>query len=78
MDISIEYCGTCNYRPLAAALAMAITARTGVKPALVHSKEIGTFEVIADGELIFSKKKTGQFPDHATIAEMLVQRQGGQ
>lgn len=43
MEISIEYCSTCNYRPIAAVLAMAIEKDVGIKPLLVHSKEIGAF-----------------------------------
>jgi selenoprotein W-related protein len=71
MKISIEYCGTCNYRPIAAGLAIAIGIKFGVKPMLVHSNNIGVFEVIADGKLIFSKNESGRFPDHSEILDIL-------
>ena len=31
----------------------------------------GVFEVVADGKLIFSKKKEHRFPDHREILEKL-------
>ena len=74
MEISIEYCGTCNYRPIAASLAMAIEKETGMKPLLVHSKAMGALEVRINEELIFSKMKTGQFPDHTKVIEILKSR----
>ena len=27
----------------------------------------GVFEVVADGELVFSKKKLGRFPEHSEV-----------
>ena len=75
MTVSVEYCGTCNYRPMAASLAMAIKAGTGLAVQLVHSKEIGVFEVTVDGEIIYSKKKAGHFPDTEKIVEDIRRRQ---
>lgn len=34
----------------------------------------GVFEVKVDGDLIYSKKQTGQFPDEGKIVEMLKKR----
>jgi selenoprotein W-related protein len=65
--ISITYCGTCNYRPIAASFARAIEAETGIKPVLIHSPEIGAFEIMVNDELIFSKKTAGRFPDFTEI-----------
>jgi len=65
--MSITYCGTCNYRPIAAGLARAIEAETGIKPVLIHSPDMGAFEVRVNDELIFSKSATGRFPDFAKI-----------
>lgn len=67
MKISIEYCGTCNYRPAAAALALMIEMETGIKPVLVHSSNAGAFEVTVDGVLIYSKLAMGIFPDNKEI-----------
>jgi selT/selW/selH-like putative selenoprotein len=74
MEISVKYCGTCNYRPIAASLAMAIEKETGLKPLLVHSKAMGALEVRINEELIFPKMKTGQFPDTSTFVEILKSR----
>jgi selenoprotein W-related protein len=75
MAISIEYCGTCNYRPIAAVLAIAIEKETGIKPLLVHSREAGVLEVKVDSDLIFSKKQTGRFPDNAEVIALLKKKQ---
>jgi selT/selW/selH-like putative selenoprotein len=77
LTVSIEYCGTCNYRPMAASLAMAITAGTGLTVQLIHSREIGAFEVTFNGESIYSKKKAGYFPDNEKIVEDIKSRQRG-
>lgn len=71
MEISIEYCGTCNYRPMAARLAIAIEQEIGVKPDLVHSRNLGAFEVIVDRKVIFSKQASGRFPDHSELIEII-------
>ena len=31
----------------------------------------GVFEVVADGELVFSKKASGRFPSDAEVLELL-------
>jgi predicted Rdx family selenoprotein len=41
-----------------------------------HEAEIesggnGQFDVIADGEIVFSKQDTGRFPEHAEIRTLL-------
>lgn len=74
MQISIEYCGTCNYRPRAAALSLAIQETFGIKPFLVHSTKTGVFEVITDGEVVFSKYVTGVFPSKEEIIDILRKR----
>ncbi|MCL5022738.1 MAG: Rdx family protein [Nitrospirae bacterium] len=75
-EIAIEYCGTCNYRPIAAALAIAIEKAIGLKPVLVHSREAGAFEVSVDGEVVFSKRTSGVFPNPSEIIEILRIRTG--
>lgn len=71
MKVEIEYCGVCNYRPIAANLSMALQREFGIKAELIHSHDPGSFEVIADGELIFSKKTSGLFPESAEIIDIL-------
>ncbi|MCP4628609.1 MAG: SelT/SelW/SelH family protein [bacterium] len=71
MQLSIDYCITCNYRPMAASLAFSIKRVTGIEAVLNGSKTSGAFEVRIDQSLIFSKLQTNQFPDHALIVEMV-------
>lgn len=71
MQLSIEYCITCNYRPMAASLAIVIKKEIGIDTQLVGSKKAGAFEVILDGELIFSKLQSNRFPDHQEIVAEL-------
>jgi len=62
---------------MAASLAMAIKTGTGLIAELIHSKEIGAFEVTFNGESIYSKKKAGHFPDYEKIVDDIKRRQGG-
>jgi selT/selW/selH-like putative selenoprotein len=73
--LSIQYCGTCNYRPIAASLSRSIEAETGIKPELVHSREMGAFEITVNDELIFSKHASGRFPVFAEIVEAVKKKQ---
>ena len=77
MRITIEYCVTCNYRPIAAALAVIIRNEFGVTPLLVQSTAIGTYTVLADGETVFSKNEAGRFPDNDEILDLLRKRMAG-
>ena len=70
MTLTIEYCVTCNYRPIAAALAFRIVEATGLRPSLVPSNTSGSFEIRLDGELIFSKLQSGMFPDQPTTEKI--------
>lgn len=74
MHVSIEYCGTCNYRPQAAVFSWAIQEALGIKTVLVHSTKSGAFEVIADGEVVYSKLVTGVFPSNEEVIEILRKR----
>jgi selT/selW/selH-like putative selenoprotein len=51
-------------------LAEAIKNKFGVEAKLIKSGG-GVFEVVADGRLIFSKKKEHRFPEHQEILEKL-------
>ncbi len=51
-------------------MAAAIKAQTGVDSELVKGGG-GVFDVFVDGELIFSKKSEGRFPDEEEILRQL-------
>lgn len=52
-----------------------IRDRYGIRAELVRGSG-GVFEVSVDDELIFSKEKTGRFPEPGEIVEMLGVRAG--
>jgi selT/selW/selH-like putative selenoprotein len=53
-----------------------IEERFGVQPRLIKGSG-GTFDVRADGELVFSKKKVGRFPQPGEVALALEPRLAG-
>lgn len=64
-SLSIEYCVPCQYEKDARNLATIIQEQFGLDAAaieLIPSKKIGTFEICADGKLIYSKTKSGKMP----------------
>ena len=70
MQISIKYCGRCNYLPRATSLAATIKQTTGSEPKLIRGDD-GIFDVRRDGELVFSKHETGRFPEEDEILKLL-------
>jgi selenoprotein W-related protein len=54
-------------------LADRLKKEFGVKTKLVKGSG-GVFEVMLDGELIFSKKSEGRFPDHEEIISRIKSR----
>ena len=70
MRIEIEYCGMCAYLPNATSLAAELKEALSVDAKIVEGSN-GAFEVVVDGELIFSKKATQRFPDEGEIARLL-------
>jgi len=51
-------------------LAAAISERFGVQAELVKGKN-GVFDVVVDGNLVFSKHNTGRFPQDDEILKKL-------
>lgn len=51
-------------------MADAIKDRYGVDVKLIESGG-GVFEVVKDGELIFSKKAVGRFPEHNEVFSLI-------
>jgi len=42
----------------------------GVEPEIIKG-DSGVFDVVVDGELVFSKKQVGRFPEHAEVLAVL-------
>jgi selenoprotein W-related protein len=51
-------------------LAAAISDRFGTEAELIKGKN-GVFDVVVDGNLVFSKHKTGRFPQNEEILKEL-------
>jgi selT/selW/selH-like putative selenoprotein len=51
-------------------LAKALKERYGINARLIES-DGGVFEVVKDGQLIFSKKTQGRFPEHQEIFDLV-------
>jgi selenoprotein W-related protein len=60
--------------PRAAGLADELETRLGLRAELIKGSG-GVFDVTVDGELIFSKKKTGRFPAPGEIERAIAARQ---
>ena len=76
--ISIEYCTVCNFRGRAAWLAQEVLAANEAdvaEIALVPGRG-GIFDVRIDGELVFSQKQAGRFPEPREIKDALRTRLG--
>ena len=73
MNISIEYCSMWNYLPRAASLANEILEKYGtdVKELTLIPSGGGVFEVIKNGDLIFSKKSLDRFPDDREVMNLI-------
>ncbi|RMF78321.1 MAG: SelT/SelW/SelH family protein [Nitrospirae bacterium] len=54
-------------------MAAELADRFGVQPELVRGAG-GVFEVTVDGELLFSKRATGRFPEAGEVAERIARR----
>ena len=75
--ITIEYCDPCNYKKPATRLAEEIKDQFGeqiTQVILLPTQSIGSFEVSLGRELIFSKKKSGNFPRPGEIGQLLMMR----
>jgi selenoprotein W-related protein len=51
-------------------LAAVIREEFGVEPQLVKGDD-GVFDVVADGQMVFSKHQTGRFPEEEEVLEAL-------
>ena len=71
--LSIEYCTVCNFRGRAAWLAQEVLSASEGELAgltLVPGRG-GVFDVRIDGELVFSQKEAGRFPEPREIKDAL-------
>jgi len=73
MKVSIEYCAQWNYLPRASGLEVELKSKfAGIETKLISSGG-GVYEITLDGELIFSKKALGRFPDDGEVIALIEQ-----
>ena len=73
MNISIEYCAQWNYLPRASSLEAELKSRFPRVETKLISSGGGVYEIILEGELIFSKKTLGRFPDDGEVTALIKQ-----
>ncbi len=44
--------------------------------AVLHAGDSGVYDVVVDGELVFSKHELGRFPNEGEVVELLRRRLG--
>ncbi len=75
MNITIEYCTQWNYEPRALSLRDELLGLFDVEQVELIESSGGVFEITVNGDLIFSKKELGRFPNLNEITN-LVERFG--
>ena len=72
MKLQIRYCTSWGYLPRAVSVTEMFNNKFGnkVESELIPSSG-GVFEITLDGKLVYSKQKTGRFPDKKDIEEIM-------
>ena len=73
MKISIEYCTDWNYLPRASSLEAELKSTFPDVNTNLISSGGGVFEIMLDGNLIFSKRAKGRFPDDSEVVTLIKQ-----
>jgi selenoprotein W-related protein len=56
-------------------LAAALLEQTGIEPELIAGDH-GVFDVLVDGELVYSKSESGEFPADEQVVQLIRGRRG--
>jgi selenoprotein W-related protein len=78
IDITLEYCAPCGYTPRAISLTAEIMQERDIEKyigswRLIPSSK-GVFEVVVNGELVFSKKALGRHAEPGEIKALLLSK----
>ena len=71
MKLSIEYCSAWNYQPQASRLEGEIKQKFPSSEITLIPSGGGVFEIVLNGQLIFSKKALNRFPEKVEIIKKL-------
>ena len=70
MKYTIEFCVQCNYKPTALRARDRLLAGAGNDVTLIDGSG-GVFEIVRDGDLVFSKKSLNRFPTDEELDALL-------
>lgn len=70
MVVEIRYCGMCGGKDKAEMVAEELRAYMGID-AVLNDVGKGAFEVLVDGNLLFSMPLVGRYPKHMEIMNLL-------
>ena len=75
MKIHLRYCSSWNYEPKAVSLAEKVLTeyKQQINGLELEPSTGGCFEVTINGQLIYSKLETDEFPDEGSIVEQVGQ-----
>ncbi len=73
MKISITYCAQWNYKPRASSLGAELQNNYQAEVELIAGSG-GVFEISVNGKDIYSKKKTGHFPETHEVLSLIDQQ----
>ena len=73
MKITVEYCAAWNYLPRATSLVDKIKEKLNLSAELIKSGG-GVYEITMNGELIYSKRRTGIFPEESEVIHKIRER----
>lgn len=73
IEIKITYCAAWHYEPRAVSLTANLLAQWGqnIKALTLVPSSGGVFEIELNGELIYSKAKTGRHADDGEVEDIL-------
>ena len=71
MEVKIVYCGPCGYITRANWLKKDLENNVKGAKVVLESGDKGIFNIFVDEKLIFSKYKTGRFPESDEIVKMV-------
>lgn len=76
LEVTLEYCAQCGYLPRAQWMASEILSamEEDIKSFNFIPSGGGVFEWAVDGDVIYSKKSTGQFPEVEEIMQAIADR----
>ena len=71
MKLSIEYCSDWNYLPQASSLESEIKQKFPSYEITLIPSGGGVFEIVFNGQLIFSKKALNRFPEKGEVVRII-------